>query len=346
VAIVFDDMSRPTDVAQLVPYVLEELKAGGVKEEGIRFIAALGAHGALTAADFRKKLGEEVVARFPVYNHNPYENCSYVGTTSRGTPVSLNSDFVSCDLKIGIGSVVPHVLIGFGGGGKIVLPGISAMDTIEANHSYSRTRSLTASEEDDIGMGKFDHNPLRFDVEEATRLSGLDIKIDAIVNLKRETVALFVGEPIAEHRESVKFAREHYATRYEGKADIVIANAYSKINEAFISIAVGAPLLREDGGVLVVVSNNPWGEVPHYLLRSFGKGIGGRLWRPPSLPANVKRLFLFMPQMDRTSADWMAPAGSITWLRTWEETVAELEREYPGHPRVAVIPDATIQYFP
>ena len=87
VAILFDDMTRPTRVAEIVPYVLEELRAAGVADEGIRFIAAVGAHGALNRLDFVKKLGEDVVCRFPVFNHNPYENCTLLGNTSRGTPI-------------------------------------------------------------------------------------------------------------------------------------------------------------------------------------------------------------------------------------------------------------------
>lgn len=116
VVIIFDDLTRPTKADRIVPYVLEELAKGGVDDENIQFICALGTHGALPASDFRKKLGEDVVGRFNVYNHNPYENCTYVGKTKRGTPVSLNTEFLDADLKIGIGCIVPHPMSGFGGG--------------------------------------------------------------------------------------------------------------------------------------------------------------------------------------------------------------------------------------
>jgi nickel-dependent lactate racemase len=58
VAIIFDDISRPTRVADLVPYVLEELEAAGIPDGAIRFICATGAHGAHTFQDFQKKLGK------------------------------------------------------------------------------------------------------------------------------------------------------------------------------------------------------------------------------------------------------------------------------------------------
>ena len=44
VVIIFDDLSRPTKVAELVPYVLRELKEGGVKDENIQWIRSAGAY--------------------------------------------------------------------------------------------------------------------------------------------------------------------------------------------------------------------------------------------------------------------------------------------------------------
>ena len=65
VVIIFDDMTRVTRVAEIVPHVLEELAAAGIPDNSIRFIAACGCHGAMTRVDFVKKLGEDVMARFP-----------------------------------------------------------------------------------------------------------------------------------------------------------------------------------------------------------------------------------------------------------------------------------------
>ena len=70
IAILFDDMTRPTPASVLVPFILEELGAAGIPDSSIRFIAAPGAHGKMTNLDFSKKLGVDVVDRFLVYNHN------------------------------------------------------------------------------------------------------------------------------------------------------------------------------------------------------------------------------------------------------------------------------------
>ena len=76
-------------------------------------------HAPLELDDFAKKLGWDIVARYPVYNHNPYENLVLAGTTRRKTRVFINAEFMQYDLKIGIGGMVPHPMAGFGGGVKL-----------------------------------------------------------------------------------------------------------------------------------------------------------------------------------------------------------------------------------
>jgi len=352
VVILFDDLSRPTKASELVPYILEELKEGGIKDEDIRFVAALGAHGAMKLMDFVKKLGKEVVQRFPVYNHNPYENCTYLGTTSRGTPVRINSEVVSCDLKIAIGCIVPHETAGFGGGGKII-NGVAHIDTIYANHHDVAGRDKPTPENPlgklhpSVGVGKVVDNAIRLDLEEMARMVGLDIIVNAVVNLRRDTVGLFVGDVVAAHREGVKLAQQIYATEAPGKIDVLVANAYGKANEASVAIQRTFKLLKEEGSDLVLICNVPEGQICHYLGRSFGKNIGGRLWGPrTTLPPRTKRMITFAPYVDRAGLDWLGPPESIIRVKSWSEALELLKKTNGAGTRVAVIPDATLQYFP
>ena len=346
VVILFDDLSRPTKIAELVPYVLQELKEGGIKEENIRFIAALGAHGAMKLMDFIKKLGPEVLQKFPVYNHNPYENCTYLGTTSRGTPVSINSEVMSCDLKIAVGAIVPHPTSGFGGGGKMILPGVAHIDTIWSNHhnlselDENQNMALTS-------WGRVEDNAMRLDMEEVAKMAGLDIIVNALVNLNRDTIGLFVGDLVAAHREGVKLARKVYVTEMPSKADVVIANAYSKANEGLLVVDTSSKLLKEEGGDLVITCNFPEGQICHYLIRSFGKNIGGRLWGPhTTLPPRTKRMIVLGPYVDRAGLDWIGPPELITMANSSSEILDMLKMSYGDKARVVVIPDATLQYFP
>ena len=345
VVILFDDMSRPTKAAEIVPFLLEELVMAGIEEDRIQFICALGTHGPLTAYDFAKKLGEEVIGRFNVYNHNIYENCTYIGTTSHGTPVSLNTEFVNADFKIGIGAITPHISSGFGGGGKIILPGISSIETIAYNHGPVQIHAKETCIDSNIGFGKYQDNAQLLDIEEACRMSGLDVKIDAIVNTKRDTTALFVGEPIAQYYEGIKLAQVHYFSPNPDSPDVVVANCNAKVNETVVGTAVAESLLPDSGGTVVMITNNPSGEVCHYLGRSFGNHIGGRLWKAPTLSPKVKKFILLMPYKNKASMDWFAPAESITWAKNWEDVIAILKAKHPDGAKLAVIPDATIQFF-
>jgi len=340
VAILFDDMARPTPVSEIVPYVLTELEKAGISDKQIRFIAASGAHGAQTAIDFKKKLREEVLDRFPVYNHHPFDYCTYLGKTSYGTPVSINKEVIACDLKIGIGCIVPHPFSGFGGGGKIILPGVAHIDTIAYNHG-----KLIQDHPGCIGVGKIEGNIFRLDIEEATKMAGLDVKIDAIVNLRGEITDLFIGDPILEHREGMKLAKEVYATTPAKDMDIVVVNAYSKPNECAIAPFIGIPSLKEEGGDLVIIANEPAGQVVHYLFGEFGRCGEGRLQLPQPLPTKVKRLIVLSPFKDHVGACFFGNVSSILWTKTWKEVLDLLKAEWKNKANVAVYPDATIQYF-
>ncbi len=343
--VLFDDMSRPTRADILAPYVVRELLKGGIREENIQFICALGTHGAIQADDFRKKLGSAIIENFSVYNHNPYENCTYLGKTRRGTPVNVNTEFMNADVKIAIGGIVPHPMVGYGGGAKIILPGVCSIDTIEHNHHVLADRAKATGIEDAWGMDHHENNALTLDMQDTCRMSGLQVKVDAIMNIHRDPVALFVGEPIAEYTEGVKVARKHYVTPRPDGAEVIVTNSYAKANESGIACGGAQPLLPESGGTVVLISNNPYGEVQHYLYRKWGEHGGSRRYRSRNPLPKVKKLIWLSPFKDRASSDWIAPYECITWAKTWREVLGMLKQDYPGGTKVAVIPDGTIQYY-
>ena len=339
VAILFDDITRPTRTYEILPYVLRELEQAGITDAQIRLIAAIGTHGAHDNHALRKKLGQETLERFPVYNHNPWENCTPVGTSSRGTPLAVNREVMSCDLKIGIGCILPHPQVGFGGGGKIILPGVAHIDSIDHFHG-----TVMGMAPQTTGMGNYDENVMRFEVEEAAKLAGLDVTIDALMNLRGEVSALFVGDPVLEHREGVKLAKEVYATEGISGVDIAVTNAYVKSSEAAISIFVAIRSIKLPGGTVVMIMNAPEGQITHYLLRSFGKTYGGRRYVQRTIPAAFKVIVL-NPLKDLTCVDLFGDAQSVTWAKDWGEVMAELRASYPDGAKVAVYPDGTMQYL-
>jgi len=342
--IIFDDMTRVTRVAEIVPFVLEELAAAGIPDHSIRFIAGLGCHGAMNRLDFVKKLGEETLARFPIYNHNPYANCTYVGTTKTyGTEVYVNDEVMKCDLKIAIGSVVPHPSTGFGGGGKIILPGVTSFETIEYNHKMFRQAQLAKGPQY-TGHGVYDGNLGRLDIEEAADMAGLDVLINGIVNMWGETVAIYAGALRPTYEEAVNEAKRHYLTPALVNKDIVIGNAFAKANEAWIGMAITYPALKPEGGDVVVIANHPEGQVTHYLLGPFGETIWGPLRRERKIPPQIDRLIVYSEYPDLQSRCWFGGAANALFLHRWDDVLKVLQEKNYKSAAVAVYPNAEIQY--
>jgi nickel-dependent lactate racemase len=314
-----------------VPYILKELAAAGIADGNIRFISALGSHGTMNRLDFTKKLGKETVERFPCYNHNAFHNFTYVGTTSYGTEVHINTEVMRCDLKIAIGSITPHPRAIFSGGGKIILPGVASIDTIVANHTLP-------SGDDYWKM------PRNVEKEEAANLAGLDMLIECIFNMWGDTVAVYVGSEPQAHTAAVKDARIHYRTDKADNQDIVIANAYAKASEAYIA-SRAANSLRQSGGNLVIVANAPEGQVSHYLMGRWGKALWGQLNKQAPLPSQINHLIWYSqyPEASLLKADEVP--DRVLLMSRWDDVIAFLSERHQGSTKVAVYPSADVQYF-
>jgi lactate racemase len=342
VAIIFDDMTRATRTWQIVPAVLDELARAGIKDGDIRFIGATGTHGAMDRFDFAKKLGEEVLHRFPVYSHNAFGNCVSLGKTSYGTEILANAEVMACDLKIAIGSVVPHPAAGFGGGAKIVLPGICHFQTIEAFHQFA-SRFHREHPEHRAYMGSTGENGLRMNMEEAVKMVGLDMVIDTLFNLYGETCAVFAGEPEVTFTAAVEMARTHYLTARAADKDIVICNDFAKVGEPATGLAIGYGSVKP-GGDLVLICTAPAGHVVHYLFGSFGnarrKGQIGH-----GLPEHINKLIVFNRYPDLAMLNHFGEDRKRVHLLTeWDDVMGMLKADYPGPARLAVYPNADVQY--
>ncbi len=341
VCVLFDDLSRPTRAYEIVPHLLEALEKAGIRDEQVRFLCALGTHSPHNNTDLRKKLGNEVLERFPVYNHNCYERCAAIGKTALGTPVAINREYLSCDLRIGIGSFIPHQFCGFSGGYKIVFPGIAHIDAIEYHHGLLLQENWDSC----WGLGNYSCNAILSDIREAGRMSELDIKIDVFVNSAARATDVFAAYPDALYPAMIEGALAHYRTKVSGEFDIVFANTYGKANEAIIAVSIAEQLLSRQGGYIVLLCDIDGGQVIHNLMGRFGKDLWGRLARGErQKQERLRRLFLVSRYKDRAGSFWFGADKDITWVNDLGALISELDREYDGKKvRAAVIPDGTVQ---
>ncbi len=344
VCIIFDDICRPTPTGRIIPFVLEELHAGGVGDQQIRFLSAQGTHRPPIYRELLAKLGREIVEKYPVYVHSVWDNLVDVGRTSRGTPVRVNREFFSCDLRIGIGALMP---IGnsidrgpgnFGGGGKIILPGVCGIETIAHHHKGVPDKNETGRMEENVPVW-------RLDMEEAARLAGLHMKIDVVVNNRREVVGLFAGDLVAEHRAGVKLAAQVYHTETVKDAEVVVINSYpDEVQFVKVMWCLGTSL--REGGDAVFITHAPDGQMFHQLRGRWGTDYGGRLYnagRLPKMQERAGRIIVVGPDLSRSDRDDVGPSEKVIHCKDWAGALAKLVAKNGSGTKVGVYPYAPIQ---
>ena len=96
---------------------------------------AIGTHRLMTEEELRVKLGDEVRERYRIINRE-YRDGDFVdlGQTESGTPIYIDREVVEADFKIAVGNVVPHISAGWGGGCKMILPGVCSHKTSDMMH--------------------------------------------------------------------------------------------------------------------------------------------------------------------------------------------------------------------
>ena len=327
--IVIDDLTRPTPGARLVPPLLDELTAAGIADEDVTVLVGLANHTPMQGADLHKKLGEEVHSRCRVSQHMSWEGNLPLGTTSRGTPVEINATWMAADLRILVGSIIPHAGTGFSGGAKLLMPGIASIDAAEAFH-----RGPVAS-------GRYDvvETEGRLDAEEAARMAGVDTIVNAVPNSRMGLAGVVVGDVVAAHRAGVEIARRVFATTAPAEADVAVLSLYPKDGEflqhltAFSPYKTASqPIVRPGGSVVVAVAASE-GFGYHALF-----GPGRRLQAPNATRLRERDVVFFCPNLFTTEV----PEGTVL-MRTWGDTVAWLSAKHGAAARASVFPCATIQ---
>jgi len=222
VVVVTDDHTRPTPVAGFLPAVLESLAAAGVADDRIEILLATGVHRPSRDDEAASKLGPEIAGRLRWRCHDAYDRASLVdvGTTSRGTRVLYNRALAEADLIVCVGAIEPHLLLGFGGGLKMLLPGCAGSETIGTNH-------MQGVDSDNFDFVGTPASPMRLDLEEAAGLLRKEIFIvNVIMNEDFQPARFFCGDPVEAHRAGVALSREVAANAVPEQADVVLTNSY------------------------------------------------------------------------------------------------------------------------
>lgn len=261
IAVIIDDGSRPTPISTILPILLPRLEAAGAKREDIRIVAALGSHRYMTEEELRQRVGDAIYERYEVLNSEfrKPEGLVYVGDTPEGVKIMATKAVMETDIHIGVGCLVPHPVMGWGGGGKILYPGIAGEKTVAYFH-------LKASLIDENLFGK-PTTPIRDMMETWVDTIGLDFIINVVLNAKLQIADIVSGHYVQAHREGVRRGQKIVGYQVTEKADIMITGSHPADQDFWQSpkaiYAAEAAVKGDRGGTMVLVSPNYEGIGPH-----------------------------------------------------------------------------------
>ncbi len=354
VAIAVADESRPTPTKLLLPLLLKRLYRAylGLSPEQITIIIGSGLHPPLDEEGIRRVVPEATAPGCRVIAHDAVHSpMTDYGFTSRKTPVVMNKELAKADLKLVIGNIDPHQFVGFTGGSKGIVIGCASQRTIEANHALMF--------DENAYVANIEGNAVRLDIDEAGDMIGIPLVVNVVLDASNGIVKLLAGEPTAVYREGAKTCADLYGVAIEEKYDIIVASCggYPKdlnMYQAQKGFAHAALAVKR-GGKILVLAQCPQGvgddvyfdyvktmPTPEAVLDDFKKN-GFRM--------GAHKAFL----LSRTLVAFdVAIASDIEGetlqkchLKKCEpqETIERWISEFPGSPRVAIVPKVNSAYF-
>jgi nickel-dependent lactate racemase len=342
--IVSEDQTRPSPVHQILEPLWAELNRLGIPNEDISVIVGRGTHRYTEPDEVRAKVGDKAMDELSVTVHDPEpEDLVYVGTTRRGTEVRVNPLVAEASLIIGIGTSNPHYFAGYGGGAKIILPGVCARETIKQNHVWTRDPNATA--------GIMEGNPIWEDMLEAARLARITYKFDTVTNARKEIHALFGGEVEAQQKEAVAALKSVYGVEIPAQADVTVTSGYpleTNLIQSGKAILL-AETVTKPGGTIVLVSELSDGpgpllyetlsqrpsaeEVIEWIACGKANTTGGPMAARMRALVATKRLVVVSEGMDKQQLADM----DFGWAPTVEQAIDDLASSN-GHRDAIVLP--------
>jgi len=250
VAIVCNDITRPTPYRTILPAMLDELSH--VPDAKIVFFIATGTHRANTPDELRQMLGEQVTGRFRIVQNDANDRDSHrlVGTTESGNEIWIHKEYLGCDVRILTGFIEPHFFAGFSGGGKACMPGLALLDTITNNHSPQNLDHPKAA------WGVTHGNPVWQEIRETASMTSPSFLLNVALNREQKITAVFAGDMDQAHERGCAFVARYAMVPVKGTYDIVITtnsgwpldlNLYQSVK----GISAAARIVKDGGAIIL-----------------------------------------------------------------------------------------------
>jgi nickel-dependent lactate racemase len=262
------DLTRASPDSILVPPLLDELNVGGIPDERVTVIVAVGLHRATTDAEKRQKLGS-VVDRVRVVDSDGRDPTMWADLgpiPPYDVPGSTQKLVKDADLVVATGIVEPHQYAGYSGGRKTVAIGCAGEPVITATHG------MRFLEDPGVRLAKIEGNPFHETVREIARRAGLRFCLNVVTDDRERVVALAAGDPDAVLFDLAAKAAALYTRPIPKQYDIVVAgvghpkdvNLYQASRAATYLRFAPTPVVREGGAIII----------PARLEEGAGEGAG------------------------------------------------------------------------
>jgi nickel-dependent lactate racemase len=297
--------------------------------------------------ELRKKVGS-LMGKVRVHQHDWKDEGQLhdFGKTRDGTVVRANKLVKEADYVIGVGSIVPHRIKGFGGGAKIMFPGVAGPEIMDRQQWEA---SMQMSE---TVMG-VPENSMRLRMEEAAALAGLKYIVNVVLDGKGQIAGCFAGDVVQAHRAGCHLSREICGAKMPGRAEIVLVDSYPADRDFWQSAKglYAATMAVEKGGVIVMVSPNPEGVASNHpnvleigyrphgeLVDMVQKGgvkdlVGVAILADVAQIIDQAQVVLASPGVKKEEAEKLG----MTWARDGNEGLRIAFERQPKEAKVAVL---------
>jgi nickel-dependent lactate racemase len=235
-----------------LPWLLAEL--GHPPPERVVIVVGTGSHRANSPSELLRMLGQEIVDRYEVINHDAHDpaTLSVAGHASDGRTISMNRRYVEADRRIVLGFVEPHFMAGFSGGYKGVFPGIADIGSILHYHRASVIADPKST------WGVLEGNPTQEQIRRYGSLLSVDLCVNVTLNKQHQITAAFAGDPILVHERAAAFVRETAMVACARAFPIVLTtNGGHPLDQNLYQTVKGisaAALITERAGLIVVAA--------------------------------------------------------------------------------------------
>ncbi|MEW6235755.1 MAG: nickel-dependent lactate racemase [Candidatus Omnitrophota bacterium] len=257
--IVISDITRPVPNRLLLPPILRTIETAGLPREAITVLIATGIHRPNLGDELVELVGKEIAENFRVENHYSEDPAAaeFIGEIGGKIPVYINKHYLKADLKILTGLVELHLMAGFSGGRKAVLPGIASLETMKRMHGC-RMIQLDA-----VCNGRLEGNPFHEAAVETARKVGVDFIVNVTLDEKRRITGVFAGDLEAAHEQACARAEKSAIVPIAEPADIVVTTSggYPLDKTLYQSIKglVAALEAVKEGGTVILAARNEEG---------------------------------------------------------------------------------------